>query len=121
MSPEMGQIISHVRDANINQVVAGAEKHPATTRILRQLLTYSGKHQSAALVIQNWKKGVMIMGSSAIGGRDAISRLAAFPFRSFPEILCTTKDSNKKTFISVFRNTLNQKTISPEETEQPKP
>ncbi len=108
MSPEMGQILGHIRAAGIDSVVAESEKHPATNRILRQLLTYNGKDQSAALVIQNWKNGVMIMGNSAIGGQDAITRLIAFPLRSLPDILCSTKESNQKRLISVFRNTFNQ-------------
>ncbi len=108
ISPEMGQIIGHIHSANIDKVVAGAEKHPATSRIIRQLLTYNGKDQSAALVIQNWKNGVMVMGNSAIGGQDAITRLIAYPLRSLPDIFSSTTESNKKTLISVFRNTFNQ-------------
>jgi hypothetical protein len=108
VSPEMGQIIAHMRAANIEQVVSGAENHPATSRIMNQLLTYNGKDQSTALVIQNWKNGVMIMGNSLIGGQDAITRLLAYPLQSLPNIFSSTTESNKKTIISVFRNTFNQ-------------
>ncbi len=108
ISPEMGQIIGHIRAASTEQVIASTEKHPATSRIMKQLLSYNGKDQSAALVIQNWKNGVMIMGNSAIGGQDAITRLIAYPLQSLPNIFCSTRESNKKTLISIFRNTFNQ-------------
>ena len=49
--------------------------------MLKQLLTYGGQDQSCALVIQNWKNGVMVMGSSAWGGKDILTRLAAAPVR----------------------------------------
>lgn len=105
VSPEMGQIIGHIRSSNIDKVVAGTEKHPVTSRIIRQLLTYNGKDQSAALVIQNWKNGIMVMGNSAIGGQDALMRLIAYPLQSLPKTFFATKESNKKTLISIFRNT----------------
>ena len=87
ISPEMGQVISHVRNANIDRALASTSRHPATSRMLKQLLTYGGQDQSCALVIQNWKNGVMIMGNSAWGGKDVLTRLAAAPVRLLTESL----------------------------------
>jgi hypothetical protein len=111
VSEEMGEIMSHIRDANHAATPAGSEKHPASSRIIKQLMSCNGKPQSAALIIQNWKKGVMIMGSSTIGGQDFITRLAAFPLHKLPIIFNTTTATQKKTFISIFRNSLNKELI----------
>ncbi len=81
ISPEMGDVIGKVRDANVDTILEGTSKHPATSRMLKQLLTYGGQDQSCALVIQNWKNGVMVMGNSAWGGKDVLTRLAAAPIR----------------------------------------
>lgn len=81
ISPEMGQVMGHIRAANADQALASTGRHPATSRMLKQLLTYGGQDQSCALVIQNWKNGVMVMGNSAWGGKDVLTRLAAAPVR----------------------------------------
>jgi len=117
VSAEMGEVMSHIHDANHTEITAGSDKHPAAARIIKQLMSCNGKPQSVALIIQNWKKGVMIMGNSSIGGQDFITRLAAFPLHNLPGILCTTTESKKKTFISIFRNTLDPKIISRTEEE----
>jgi hypothetical protein len=117
VSEEMGEIMSHIRDANHTEITDESNKHPASSRIIKQLLNYNGKPKSIALIIQNWKKGVMIMGSSSISGQNFITRLAAFPLHNIPELLCTTTEAKKKTLTSIFRNTLDPKIINIKEEE----
>ncbi len=99
ISPEMGEILGHIRDSKIEQELAASQKHPALARILKQVLTYEGKTESAAFVIQNWKKGVMVMGNSSIGGKDVATRLLAYPLRSLPGMFCSEKKAPKPAFL----------------------
>jgi hypothetical protein len=94
VSPEMGHIVGHVRAAGLDRLLAGTENHPATTRMLRQLFTAGGQDQSLALTIQNWKKGVMVMGPSAWGGKDFLTRLLSSPARLLTALLTASKPAD---------------------------
>jgi hypothetical protein len=103
ISPEMGQVMSHVRSSNVDRVLAGTSQHPATSRMLKQLLTYGGQGQSCALVIQNWKNGVMVMGNSAWGGKDVLTRLAAAPVRLLTGMFGAAPHKTRPTPFSLFK------------------
>ncbi len=81
MSPIMGKVLKQVHEAKIRKALAGAEKHPATTRMLNTLMAPGGKNPSCALTIQNWKTGIMVMGNTAWGGKDVITQMASIPAR----------------------------------------
>jgi hypothetical protein len=87
VSPKMGEVLGSVSDANMKEAMASTGKHPATARMLRQLMTHGGRGQSCALTIQNWKKGVMVMGTSGWGGKDIVARLCAEPLRVVTSLL----------------------------------
>ena len=87
MSPEMGAVLGVLREPSIESALKSVSKYPTATRLLRHLLTYGGDNQSCALVIQNWKKGVMVMGSSARGAKSIMTRMAAHPARIMSMLL----------------------------------
>ena len=81
VSPSMGKALGPLHEAHVNQTVALSGNHPAAARLLKTLMTYGGKTPSCALTLQNWKTGVMVMGHTAWGGKDVMTRLTAAPMQ----------------------------------------
>jgi len=113
MSPKMGDVMGKVREAKVDHMLADTSKHPATSRMLKQLLTYSGQDQSCALVIQNWKTGVMVMGNSAWGGQDVLARLIAVPVRLVTGLLDDNRLSAYLAPLSLFKTPSASEELSP--------
>lgn len=101
MSSTMGEVIGHIRDSSRTAGLPKA-KHPATARVLDQLFTYGGKSQSCAMVIHNWKAGVMVMGNSSLGGQDILARLFAVPVRMLNAALYTEEGEAWKNPFALF-------------------
>lgn len=87
MNPDMGEVIGNICESGIEKKLKGVSQYPTATRLMRHLLAFGGEHQSYALVVQNWKKGVMVMGSCSRGGKAIMTRMAAHPARIMAMLL----------------------------------
>ncbi|MBT3193663.1 MAG: hypothetical protein HN341_14040 [Verrucomicrobia bacterium] len=115
VSPRMGKVVGDVNEANLKSTLSVAGKHPATARMLKQLLTHGGQDQSCAFTIQNWKSGVMVMGSSAWGGKDMIARMAATPIQLVTALLDGSHKSSSNCLLSLLHG-LAKKTATDDDT-----
>ncbi len=96
MSPEVGPIVDHIRLSAIEVLLDNASNHPASMRMLKQLFMFGGQPPSLAMTIHNWKTGVMVMGNSALGGRDMLQRFIATPARLLTQLISSIPPPEKE-------------------------
>lgn len=66
---EAAQILRHWRESLVETgAAAGDDTDPIMERLYKEMSVFGGELPACALVVQNWKNGVMVMGSAGAGG-----------------------------------------------------
>lgn len=86
ISQDAARILKHLHESGVERMLTD-DTPPAVERMLKTLLTYGHALPSCALVVHNWRPGVMVAGDTGVGGQALAHRLGAVPVQMWLRLL----------------------------------
>lgn len=77
VAPDAAQLLRHWRESLTEVTIADEGDSIVIARILKAMTVFGGGVPDCALIIQNFKHGVMVMGSAGIGGETLLKQAGA--------------------------------------------